>query len=161
LFNPTVGSDGTLFTGTINGSTLALQGANPDGMGTMTTARVASVASGCNSLAGTRTLSYTEGMFSCSGTLSFTGTRTVGSGCAGTPAATAVPESLTAHNTAVDAQAITRPAEVSGTISSGVAEDDWYKFTLAAAVTILLNGPAAPQNIDLALFDDAGTMQLA
>jgi len=86
-----------------------------------------------------------------------------GADARGTPAATAVPESSTAHNTAIDAQVITRPAEVSGTISSGVAEDDWYSFTLtaAAAVTILLNGPAAPQNIDLALFDNAGTNQLA
>jgi len=85
LFNPTIGSDGTFFTGTINGSTLALSGANPDGMGTMTTARVATVAAGCNSLTGTRTLSFTEPGLSCTGTLFFTGARTVGSGCTGDP----------------------------------------------------------------------------
>lgn len=163
--SPTIGSDGTLFTGMISGSTLNLSGSNPDGMGTMTTARVATVAPSCNSLTGERTLFYTEpGGFSCSnvmGKITFTGTRTVGSGCPGTLAATAVPESTTAHDTAVTAQPVTRPAEVSGTISSGV--DDWYSFDLigAAAVTILLNGPAAPQNIDLALFDNAGTTQLA
>jgi len=130
----------------------------------MQTARVATVASGCNSLTGTRTLSFSEPGLSCSGTLSFTGARLVGSGCAGTLAATAVPESsMVAHNTAATAQPVARPAEVSGTISSGMGEDDWYSFVLAqnTAVTILLNGPVAPQNIDLFLRDDGDTTTLA
>jgi len=160
-FDPTIGSNGAQFTGTINGSTLAIQGVNPDGAGTMSTASVSTVAATCNSLTGTQTFSSTA--TSCSGTIQFTGGRTVGSACTGTLAATAVPESTTPHNTAVTAQPITRPAEVSGTITSGMANDDWYSFILAqnTAVTILLNGPAAPQNIDLFLRDDGDTTTLA
>jgi len=164
--NTTLGSNGAQFSGTLNGSTLAIQGGNPAAAAgsTLQTARVATVVGGCDALiTGTRTMLYTEPGFSCSGVLSFTGTRTLGSGCAGTLAATAVPESSMAHNTAATAQAITRPAEVSGTISSGMAEDDWYSFTLTqnAVVTILLNGPAAPQDIHLFLRDDGDLNTLA
>jgi len=160
-FDPTIGSNGAQFTGTINGSTLAIQGVNPDGAGTMSTASVSTVAATCNSLTGTQTFSSTA--TSCSGTIQFTGARLVGSGCPGTLAATAVPESAMAHNTAATAQPITRPAEVSGTIASGMGEDDWYSFTLATAgaFTVLLNGLAAPINIDLFFTDDTGTMPLA
>jgi hypothetical protein len=100
-------------------------------------------------------MSYTEPGFSCSGFLSFTATRSIGSGCAGNLAAAAVAESGT-HDTAGTAQVITRPAEVSGMIANG--EADWYSFDLTAStpVTILLNGPAAPANIDLFVTDDAG-----
>jgi len=161
--DPTLGSNGTQFKGFVSGSTLALEGANPQGIGTLTTARVAVVAPGCNALiTGNRTFSYTDPNFSCNGAYPFTGTRMLGSGCAGTLTATAVPESSMPHNTAGTAQVIaTRPAEVSGTI--GVAEEDWYTFALSAqeVVTILLDGPAAPQNIDLFLGNDADTTTLA
>ena len=161
-FDPTLGSNGAQFSGTISGNTLTISGANPDGAGTMQTATLASVGTSCNTLSGTRTLRYTEGAFTCTSDppgLTITGARLVGSGCAGTLTATAVPESATAHNTAATAQLVTRPAEVSGTIAM-MGEEDWYSFTLAqaGAVAILLNGPAAPANLDLLLTDDAGTL---
>jgi hypothetical protein len=164
-FDPTLGSNGAQFSGMISSNALTISGANADGTGTMQTATAATVGSNCNTLSGTRTLQFTEGAFTCTSVppgLTLTGTRLVGSGCAGTLAATAVPESTTSHNTAATAQAITRPAEVSGTISSGMDQDDWYSFTLSSAgpFTVLLNGPAAPTNIDLFLTDDAGTTQL-
>lgn len=155
-----VGSNGAQFEGTLNGSTLAIQappGGNPHLGGTLQTARVATVTGACGALvSGIRTMSYIEqGQSLCSGALSFTGTRSIGSGCAGTLAATAVAESGT-HNTAGTAQPVTRPAEVSGTIAN--LEEDWYSFTLTTTtpVTILLKGPAAPANIDLFLTDGAG-----
>jgi hypothetical protein len=157
--DPNVGSNGGQFIGTLNGSTLGIEGGNPGAAAgsTLQTARVAMVAGGCDALiSGVRTVFYTEPGFACNGTLTFTGTRMIGSGCAGTLAATAVAESGT-HNTEGTAQAVTRPAEVSGTITT--AEEDWYSFTLPAGntpVTIMLKGPAAPANIDLFLTDDTG-----
>jgi hypothetical protein len=126
--------------------------------GALQTARFATVSGACGALVGVRTMAYIEqGQTLCSGVLNFTGVRSIGSGCAGTLAAAAVAESGT-HDMAGTAQAITRPAEVSGTINMN--EEDWYSFTLPAGntpVTILLNGPAAPANIDLFLTDDMGT----
>ena len=159
--DPNVGSNGAQFSGTLEGNFLALQappGGNPHLAGALQTARVVTVSGACGALvSGVRTMAYIEqGQTLCSGTLAFTGTRSIGSGCEGTLAATAVAETGT-HNTAGTAQVVTRPAEVSGTIDMG--EEDWYSFTLASAntpVTILLNGPAAPANVDLFLTDEMG-----
>ena len=154
-----VGSNGAQFEGTLNGSTLGIQGGNPHLAGTLQTARVATVDGACGALmSGQRTMSYSEaGVSLCSGSLTFTGTRSIGSTCAGTLAATAVAESGI-HNTEGTAQLITRPAQVSGTIAMG--EEDWYSFDIAGVaavpVTVLLNGPVAPANIDLFLTDNNG-----
>ena len=154
------GSSGALFIGTLNGNTLGIQappGGNPHLGGTLQTARGATVSGTCDGLAGARTVAYIEqGQTLCSGVLNFTGARSIGSGCAGTLAATAVAETEP-NDTAGTAQLVTRPAEVSGTIDMSL--EDWYSFTLPAGntpVTILLNGPAAPANIDLFLTDGAG-----
>jgi hypothetical protein len=160
--DPTLGSDGAQFNGTLSGSTLGVQGLNPFGVGTLQTATAATVTPSCNFLSGARTLSYSGLGGPCTGTLSLTGSRLVGNGCTGTLVAAAVTESSMPHNTAAVAQTVTRPAAVSGTIANG--EEDWYSFSLGALnepVTILLDGPAAPQKIDLFLTDNAGTLMLA
>lgn len=154
-----LGSNGALFTGTLDGSTLAIQappGGNPHLAGALQTARFATVSGACGALTGVRTMAYIEqGQTLCSGVLNFTGIRSIGSDCAGTLAATAVVEAGV-HDTQATAQLVTRPAEISGTIAMGA--EDWYQFDLVATapVTIMLNGPAAPANIDLFLTDNVG-----
>jgi len=154
-----VDSGGPLLTGTYSGTSLALAGTNPDPTGTTTTNTTATVAAGCNALTGTQAFSHTDPGLSCSGTIQFSGARLLGSGCA-VVGVTAVNDSEP-NDTAATAQAITLPAQVSGTITETTDPDDWYSFTVSAStpVTIVLNGPL--QDIDLSLYDNAGTTLLA
>jgi len=154
-----VDSAGSVVTGTFSGTTLALSGTNPDGGGTTTTNTTATVAAGCNTLTGTQLFSHVDPGLTCSGTIQFSGTRLLGSGCA-VVGVSAVADAEP-NDTAATAQAITLPAHITGTVTEITDADDWYSFAISGsrAVTIVLNGPA--QDIDLSLFDNAGTTLIA
>ncbi|GMR21139.1 MAG: hypothetical protein BMS9Abin36_1738 [Gammaproteobacteria bacterium] len=75
---------GGSFTGTISANQLSWSGSFPDGPGTTTVSSMtATVAASCNSISGNATWSYSETGFSCTGTTTFTGTRSPASGCGG------------------------------------------------------------------------------
>jgi hypothetical protein len=154
-----VDPEGPVVTGTFSGTSLSLTGTNIAGTRSTTTTTTATVAAGCNTLTGTQTFSLTDTALSCSGTIQLSGTRLLGNGCAVVNVG-----SLTEtepNNTVLTAQAITLPAHVSGTITENTDTEDWYSFTVSGStpVTVVLNGPL--QDIDLHLYDIAGTTLLA
>jgi hypothetical protein len=75
-----VDPNGNRFSGTISGATVSWTGSYPDGAGTTTINSLsATVAADCQSLSnGNATWSYSDPGFACSGTTTFTGTRTSG-----------------------------------------------------------------------------------
>ena len=166
------GADGGVFTGTITSGAVSLTGSHPVGAGNgMETLNPVSitVAASCNSLTGSASFSFTQttpSSLTCTGTMQFSGTRAVGSGCAGTIANAAVLEQVIAHNSIATAQTITRSSAISGSLpisnAASTTEYDWYRLVLSAAapVTMALTGPVG-QDIDLYLYASDGTIPIA
>lgn len=170
----TAGTDGGVFTGTITSGAVSLTGSHPDNPfsndGTITlNPASATVAASCNSLTGSASFSLTQTIpsaLSCTGTIQFSGTRTVGSGCTGTITNAAVAEQGAAHDSLATAQTITLSSAISGTLpisdQTTFTAYDWYKLVLPATtpVTMSLTGPAG-QDIDLFLYASDGVTLIA
>jgi len=166
------GADGGVFTGTITSGAVSLTGSHPVGAGNgMETLNPVSitVAASCNSLTGSASFSFTQttpSPLTCTGTMQFSGTRAVGSGCTGTIANVAVAELITTHNSSATAQLITLSSAISGSlpISNETSSTvfDWYRLVLSATtpVTMALTGPVG-QDIDLFLYASDGTTVIA
>ncbi len=153
----TVTTPAGTFSGTVSGSSLSWSGSYPDNGGTNTiNSLTATIAALGVSLSGSSSWSWTDGVTSCSGTTSFTGTRTT--------FAEAEP-----NDSPATAQVVPFPATITGTVigntSSGVVgpEDDLdvFRFTLAATgtITITLTG-GTTQDMDLVLYDSTGSTVL-
>jgi hypothetical protein len=164
--NPSNGATGGVFTGAINAGAVSLTGSSPDGSGVSSGSISATVAVSCNSLTGSSNFTFTQASpaFTCAGSTQFTGTRSIGNGCAESINNTAVAEARAAHNTPASAQTINLGSAIAGSVpsSNSIADRDIYKLVLAAAtpVTVMLTGPAA-QDLDLGLFASNGTTLLA
>jgi len=170
----TAGADGGVFTGTITSGAVSLTGSHPDNPfvndGTFTlNPASATVAASCNSLTGSASFSLTQTMpsaLSCTGTIQFSGTRTVGSGCTGTITNAAVAEQGPAHDSLATAQTITLSSAISGTLpisdQTTSTAYDWYSLVLPATtpVTMSLTGLAG-QDIDLFLYASDGVTLIA
>jgi len=170
----TAGADGGVFTGTITAGAVSLAGSHPDNPfandGTVTLNPVsATVDQSCNSLAGSASFSRTQTVpsaLSCTGTIEFSGTRTIGSGCAGTIANAAVAEQGAAHDSSATAQAIALSSAVSGSMpisdETTFAAYDWYTLVLSATtpVTLSLTGTDG-QDVDLFLRASDGVTLIA
>ncbi len=159
-FDASQGSDGTLFTGSLSGSTLSVSGTNPDGAGTTTTNVTGTVAAGCGSLSGTQTFAYSETGFSCSGNITFNATRTLGSGCGTAPTNTVVAE-VEPNDTPGTAQPVTMPVAITGSMTQSTVADSWA-ITLSGTTVVnaMLTAPAN-QDIDLYIYDSTGATVLA
>jgi hypothetical protein len=173
VFNLTVAQNGNsvtvtdaqnnVFTGTISGNALSWTGSYPDGAGTTTLNPMSStIDASCNSLSGTATWTYAEIGFSCSGTTTFTGTRSPASGCGGTtpPPGGAIAE-VEPNDTPGQAQVIASlPATITGTVSNNT-DIDAFRITLATArtLTITMSGPTT-QDADLVVWDSTGNTVL-
>ena len=172
--DPTAGADGGVLTGTIAAGAVSLAGSHPDNPfandGTITLNPVsATVAESCDSLTGSASFSRTQTMpsaLSCTGTIQFSGTRTVGSGCAGTIANAAVAEQGADHNSAATAQAIALSSAISGSMpisdETTSAAYDWYSLVIPVTtpVTMSLTGTAG-QDVDLFLRASDGVTLIA
>ena len=172
--DPTAGSDGGIFTGTITSGSVSLAGSHPDDPfandGTITLNPLsATVAESCNSLVGTASFSRVQTMpsaVSCVGTIQFTGTRIVGSGCGGTIANVDFAEQGAPHSSAATAQAVALSSAISGSMpisdETTFAAYDWYSLVLPVnmPITLSLTGTAG-QDVDLFLRASDGTTLIA
>jgi len=78
------GDNGSSLSGTISGNTVSMSGSFPEDGGTTTVNSLTStVAADCNQFTGNDSWSWTDGVTSCTGTSTFTGTRLTGTGCGG------------------------------------------------------------------------------
>jgi hypothetical protein len=172
--DPTAGADGGVFTGTISAGAVSLSGSHPDDPfsndGTVTLNPLsATVAESCDFLVGSASFTRVQTMpsaLSCSGTIQFTGTRTVGSGCAGTIANVDIAEQGAPHSSDATAQAIALSSAISGSMpvsdETTLAAYDWYSLVVPVTtpVTMSLKGTAG-QDVDLFLRASDGTTLIA
>jgi hypothetical protein len=153
--NLTVTTPSGVFTGSISGNTVRWTGSYPDDGGTTTITSLTATVSG-DSFSGSSSWTWAGPGGPCSGSTNFTGIRTSGGGGGG-PVTEIEP-----NNSRATAQAVTRPATVTGSVSTsdageliqGVKVEDWYRFTLTgtATVTITLTHGGTPSNdVDLVL----------
>ena len=73
--NITVTADGLTFSGTLSGNQLVWSGSYPEDGGTTTANVTMTIASDGNSLSGSSTWSWTDGIDSCTGTSTFSGVK--------------------------------------------------------------------------------------
>ncbi len=79
------GDDGSSLFGTISGNTISLSGTYPeDGGTTVVNSLTATITDDCNQFSGSDSWSWTNGVFSCSGTSTFNSMRLTGNGCGDT-----------------------------------------------------------------------------
>lgn len=76
------GDDGSSLSGTITGNQVSFSGSYPeDGGTTIINSSTLTISTDCNQFSGNDSWSWTNGVLSCSGTSTYTGTRLTGSGC--------------------------------------------------------------------------------
>jgi hypothetical protein len=145
------------FSGTVSGNSVSWSGSYPESGGTTTITSLTATVSG-NSLSGSSNWSWTDGIDSCSGSDTFTGTRTSG----GTI------NEVEPNDTPTTPQVVPFPATIAGSTIGDILDNnppvdfDGFEFTLASAqtITITLSG-GTTQDMDLYLFDSPVTTQLA
>ena len=87
-------SNGNTYSGTMDGNRITGSASYPEDGGTTTASVDSIVADSCDSFTGTTTWSWTDGVESCNGTTSLTGTRNPAQGCGSGSSAT-IPEAPT------------------------------------------------------------------
>lgn len=143
------------FSGTVSGNSLSWTGSYPEDGGTTTIDSLTGNLSG-STISGTSSWSWTDGAFSCSGTTTWTGTRTSGGGSAS-------PE-VEPNDTLGNATPIfltSGTAAFSGTVNSSTDEFDYYTFTplSSGSYTFTLDGfDTVQHDLDLAIANSSLTV---
>lgn len=125
-------SNGNTFNGTLAGNKLTSSGSYPEDGGTLTGNTTLTIGSTCSDFNGTASWSWTDGIESCAGTSTLTGTRINSTGCGN---AVSVSDSESEPNDAVNvADILTAGVPMNGTTTSTAPEDDdYYVFTAPTA----------------------------